>query len=70
MKKFQKHTKSLNVLGSALSREQLKAATGGKWMACFCYTYPAATWFADYSSISDPIVDINGKCGDAGGSCS
>jgi len=66
-----KESKKLNVTGAVLSREEMKTISGGRWMACFCWqSSPPKTWFANYGTVEDAIVDINQNCGEAGGNCS
>jgi len=70
MKTKRKEIKSLNHLGTALSREQLKDITGGRWVHCMCSSWPPVGWWGNYAGTYDAIVEINAHCGDAGGTCS
>lgn len=50
-----------------LSREEMKAITGGK-LACNCQCNGAGTWSASYSSASAAYHDLQTYCS-GGGSC-
>lgn len=53
-----------------MKNEELVKLSGGYGGSCLCYCFMIPeSWWGEYSTVQQMVLDIDSKCGSGGGRC-